>query len=179
MTEASSFKNLIDGVFSDRDERNMKVQDAMLEIEAELEKHKFKMRPHVAQFLFLRNQVCITRPDNSRLFIEESDIQKALDGELGITKDDLEELNNWYSISFYKKGVEMNKFDKRLIEIEDDDIDGLFKLDEEVQATGYLDLDDNEKRKNMILEYEYNEHDPERLKLLKEILYRYNTKEDN
>jgi hypothetical protein len=164
--------NMVDEIFSDKDEINMRIMERAQEIKSKLDSAGFVKRPYRAEYSNFRQAVLITRPDDSKIWIDAIDIPKVLSGEIGLSDDDLRELINWHEISAFKKGTEIDAFNKRLKSLSIDDPEGLVALEEEVKVSGCLENDDDRgKRLDAQLAYLYNETDPQRIELLKTILY--------
>lgn len=87
------------------EEENPRLRAAKLkskEQEKRLEEHGFHVKSYNAQYSNMHQGVCIFRPDGSRVFLNEGEIQAVLRGKKILDPDDRKEFDSWYQISAYR-----------------------------------------------------------------------------
>ncbi len=88
--------------------------DVAEEINATLAKGGYKLRAPRAEWSIFQSAVIITYEDNTTKEIDDDELQKILEGKKKVSELDRTLINEWYAISSYRIGYEIEKLEKKL-----------------------------------------------------------------
>lgn len=88
--------------------------DVAEEITGTLAREGYKLRAPRAEWSIFQSAVIITYEDNSTKEIDDDELQKILEGKKKVSDQDRNLINDWYAISSYRIGYEIDKLEKKL-----------------------------------------------------------------
>ena len=148
------------------------ISDKQTEMATTLERERYKIKVPRAEFAISRSSLIITREDSTEE-ISEGQLVEILDGkDKEVSEQDKKVIDEWYQISRYKYGYELDKLDRAAKKAEESgDKEELQKIKAKIKEIGdsYHSKTPQEFDKAK-LAYYYNEQGP-RLERLYEILY--------